>query len=700
MDRLLNKIATFISHNQDLMFVVAILSIMFTIFIPLPLFILDFLLIISITMAVLVILTVVYVAEPVKFSVFPSVLLITTAFRLALNVATTRQILGNAGNEGTAAAGSVVQAFGNFVASAEPVIGFIIFIILIVVNFIVIAKGSTRISEVAARFTLDAMPGKQMAIDADLNSGVIKENEARERREAISKEADFYGAMDGATKFVRGDAIAGIIITIVNVVGGFILGAMKYDMTPSESLYTFTILTIGDGLVSQIPALIVSLGAGLIVTRATAEADLGKDFLGQMFGNRKSLGVAIFFLGALGMTAVMMNSGLPWFQIVVIMGLLGTLSYVLKQSKKKAESEDILQQKREDVATKQPENVEGLLQVDPMELEIGYGLIRMVDPAQGGLLLKRVTEIRRRVAVDLGMVIPPIRIRDNMQLEPNHYVVKIRGISIAEGDLIPDLFLAMDAGAVTGTIEGQPTKEPAFGMDAYWISEAQKQRAESLGYLVVDGTTVLTQHLTELIRQHSAELLTREDVNNLIKTLKETNPAVVEEVIPGVMKPGEVQKVLQNLLLEGISIRDLGTILETLGDFAPKTKDPEILTEYVRNALARTICQQYREKDGKIYVVTLDPKLEDLIKSGMDRSGVESTFTLSPVKLKQIGDALTSEVDKVLGSGHSPVILCSPQIRLQTKRIVETVHPGTPVISYNEIVKDLQVESMGLVAVE
>ncbi len=700
MQGVINQIAGFVSRNQDLMFVVAILSIMFTIFIPLPLFILDFLLIASITVAVLVILTVVYVAEPVKFSVFPSVLLITTAFRLALNVATTRQILGNAGSDGTAAAGSVVEAFGNFVAQAEPVIGFIIFIILIVVNFVVIAKGSTRISEVAARFTLDAMPGKQMAIDADLNSGVIKESEARERRESISREADFYGAMDGATKFVRGDAIAGIIITIVNIVGGFILGAMKYDMSPSESLYTFTILTIGDGLVSQIPALIVSLGAGLIVTRATAESDLGKDFLGQMFGNRKSIGVAIFFLGALASTAVLMQSGLPWFQILVIMGLLGTLSYVLKQSQVKQDRDKVLQRERDEVAKKAPENVEGLLQVDPMELEIGYGLIRMVDPAQGGLLLERVTRIRRQMAVDLGMVIPPIRIRDNMQLEPNHYIVKIRGISIAEGDLMPEMLMAMDAGAVTGTVEGHPTKEPAFGMDAYWIAETQKQRAESLGYLVVDGTTVLSQHLTEVIRQHSAELLTRDDVNNLIKTLKESNPAVVEEVVPAMMKPGEVQKVLQNLLLEGISIRDLATILETLGDFAPKTKDPEILTEYVRNSLARTICQQYREKDGKVYVVTIDPKLEDLIKSGLDRSGAESSFSLAPLKLKQIADAIGAEIEKVLGQGHSAVILCSPQIRLQVKRIVETVHPGTPVISYNEIVKDLPVESLGMVAVE
>ncbi len=700
MEGVVNKLVSFFSRNQDLMFVTAILSIMFTIFIPLPLFLLDFLLIISITMSVIVILTVIYVAEPVKFSVFPSVLLLTTTFRLALNVATTRQILGNAGNEGTAAAGTVVQAFGNFVAGAEPIIGFIIFIILIVVNFIVIAKGATRISEVAARFTLDAMPGKQMAIDADLNSGVIKESEAKDRREAISREADFYGAMDGATKFVRGDAIAGIIITIINVVGGFVLGAMKYDMSPSESLYTFTILTIGDGLVSQIPALIVSLGAGLIVTRATAEGDLGKDFLGQMFGNRKSLGVSIFFLGVLGMTAVVMKSGLPWFQIMVIMGLLGALSFVLKRTKQKEDRDDVLQRQREDVSKKAPENVEGLLQVDPMELEIGYGLIRMVDPAQGGLLLERVTRIRRQMAVDMGMVIPPIRIRDNMQLEPNHYVVKIRGITIAEGDIVPDMFMAMDAGAVTGTIEGTPTREPAFGMDAFWISEAQKQRAESLGYLVVDGTTVLTQHITELIRQHSAELLTREDVNNLIKTLKESNPAVVEEVVPAIMKPGEVQKVLQNLLLEGISIRDLATILETLGDFAPKTKDPEVLTEYVRNSLARTICQQYREKDGKIYVVTLDPKLEDLIKSGLDRSGAESVMTLSPIKLKEIGEALQSKIESVLGTGHSPVLLCSPQTRLQVKRIVETVQPGTPVISYNEIVKDLQVESLGMVAVE
>ncbi len=700
MPPLIERLAAWCARNQDLLFVVAVIAIMFVIFVPLPPFLLDFLLIVSITLALLILLTVIYVREPIKFSVFPSVLLLTTAYRLALNIATTRQILGNAGTDGTRAAGRVVEAFGLFVAGSEPVIGFIIFLILILVNFVVITKGANRISEVAARFTLDAMPGKQMAIDADLNAGLIKEGEARRRREQIAREADFFGAMDGATKFVRGDAIAGIVITIINVIGGFIIGALKYNMPPSKSLYTFTILSIGDGLVSQIPALIISLGAGLIVTRATAESNLGKEFLGQLFSDRRALGVAMIFLGLLAGTAVLMQSGLPWLQILIIVGLLGAVSYILKQTTKKAAKEEEGKREREAAAQRKPEKVEGFLHVDPMELEIGYGLIRLVDPAQGGTLLDRVTKIRRQMALDLGMLVPPIRIRDNMQLEPNQYVIKIRGVQIDPGTLQPDLFLAMDAGAVSGRIEGVATREPAFGMTAYWIPEGQKQRAEAMGYLVVDPTTVLTQHLTEIVKRHAADLLTREDVNTLIKTLKESNPAVVEEVVPGLLKPGDVQKVLQNLLREGVSIRDLGTILEALGDYAPRTKDPEILTEYVRNALARTISRQHLERDGRIYVITLDPKLEDLIKAGVERTEGGTSLTLSPAMLRKIGERIDKEIEKLVTAGHTPVILCSPTVRGGVRRIVDMVHPGTAVLSYNEVVKDVKVEALGMVPAE
>jgi flagellar biosynthesis protein FlhA len=644
--------------------------------------------------------TVIYIREPIRFSVFPSVLLMTTAYRLALNIATTRQILGNAGHDGTQAAGKVVEAFGNFVAGKEPVIGFVIFAILIIVNFVVITKGSGRISEVAARFTLDAMPGKQMAIDADLNAGIIKESEARQRRQTIAREADFYGAMDGASKFVRGDAIAGIVITLINIVAGFIIGWLKYDMAASKSLYTFTILTIGDGLVSQIPALIVSLAAGLIVTRATADSNLGREFMGQMFSERKVLYITMGFVGLLLLTAIFMGNGLPKFQLLVVGVFLGVVAWVMGASEKSKAKVEAAKKEKESIAAKKPEKVEGLLHVDPMELEIGYGLIRLVDPAQGGGFLDRVTRIRRQMAVDLGLVVPPVRIRDNMQLEPTQYVVKIRGTTIAQGTLQPEQWMAMDSGAATGPVEGVKTREPAFGLPAYWVVEAQKQRAEALGYTVVDAATVLATHLTEVVKQHAHELLTRDEVNNLIKTLKETSPSVVEEVVPAIMKPGEVQKVLQNLLKEGVSIRDLGTILETIGDYAPRSKDPEVLTEYVRNALARTICRQHLERDGKMYAITLDPRLEDMIKNAIERTERGSFLALTPPTVSRIGERLGREVEKLVTAGHTPVILCSPQVRAQVKKIADTIQPGIAVLSYNEIIRDVQVEALGMVAVE
>ncbi len=686
--------ADWIGKNQDILFVGAIIAILVAIFVPLPLFVLDFLLVVSITLSILILLTVIYVREPIKFSVFPSVLLLTTAYRLALNVATTRQILSNAGREGTSAAGRVIDAFGNFVAGADPVIGFVIFVILIIVNFVVITKGATRISEVAARFTLDSMPGKQMAIDADLNSGLIKESEARRRREQIAKESDFYGAMDGASKFVRGDAIAGIIVTLVNVIAGFLIGCLKYDMSASKALHTFTILTIGDGLVSQVPALIISLGAGLIVTRATAESNLGQEFMGQVFGERKSLVVAGIFL------LLLVPTGLPVVPLLVAASLLGVIVWVLRGAAKDTAKKEEVRKEKEAVAARKPEKVEGLLHVDPMELEIGYGLIRHVDPAQGGQLLERVTRIRRQMAVDLGLVVPPVRIRDNMQLEPNQYLVKIRGVSVGEGSILPDHFLAMDSGAASGPVEGIKTREPAFGLAAYWVTEGQKQRAEALGYTVVDATTVLATHLTEIIKLHAHELLTRDEVNNLIKNLKETSPSVVEEVVPTVMKPGEVQKILQNLLKEGVSIRDLGTVLETIGDYAPRSKDPEVLTEYVRNALARTICRQHLEKDGRMYVITLDPKLEDLIKSAIERTDRGTFLALSPVMVSRIGERLGQVVEKLVAAGHSPVILCSPQVRAQVKKVADAVQPGIAVLSYNEVLKEVKVEALGMVAAE
>ncbi|HEX7898144.1 MAG TPA: flagellar biosynthesis protein FlhA [Planctomycetota bacterium] len=692
--------ADWIGRNQDLLFVSAILAITLTIFIPLPPFILDFLLVISLTSSVLILLTTVYVKEPIRFSVFPSVLLLTTAYRLALNVATTRQILGNAGREGTRAAGHVVEAFGQFVAGADPVIGAVIFVILIVVNFVVITKGAGRVSEVAARFTLDAMPGKQMAIDADLNAGLIKEDEARRRRERIAREADFYGAMDGASKFVRGDAIAGILITVVNIVAGFIIGWLKYGMTASEALHTFTILTIGDGLVSQIPALIVALGAGLIVTRATSDADLGKEFVGQMFSERKVLWIAAAFLGVLVAVTLFMGAGLPLFQIVAVGGVLCLAAWILGGAKKERAQAEAVKRDKEASAIRRPEKVEGLLQVDPMELEISAGLVRLVDPAMGGDVLDRVSRIRREMAVELGLVVPPVRIRDNTRLEPGRYAIKIKGAPVAEGVVHPDRLLAMDPGGAAGTIEGLPGKEPAFGLAGVWIRLDDRAKAESMGYTVVDPSTVVATHLAETIKKHAHELLTRDEVNNLMKTLKESSPSVVEEVVPGVLKPGEVQKVLQNLLKEGVSIRDLGTILETLGDYGPRTKDPEVLTEYVRNALSRSISRKHLDREGRMYVITLDPKLEDVVKAAIERTDRGTFLSLTPGMVSKIAERIGREVQKLVAAGHPPVILTSPQVRAYVKRIADTIQPGIAVLSYNEILRDVKVESLGMVGLE
>jgi flagellar biosynthesis protein FlhA len=696
----MNGIAGWIGRNKDVLFVVALLAILGTIFVPLPPFLLDFLLVISITLAVLILLTVIYVREPVKFSAFPAILLMTTAFRLALNVATTRQILGNAGQDGTRAAGRVVETFGNFVAGADPVIGFVIYTILIIVNFIVITKGAGRVSEVAARFTLDAMPGKQMAIDADLNAGLIKEGEARERRQQVSREADFYGAMDGASKFVRGDAVAGIIITLVNIVAGFAIGWLKYNMPASRALHTFTILTIGDGLVSQIPALVISLAAGLIVTRAASDANLGGEMVNQLFGQKKVLWITVGFLGLLLASTVFLGSGLPWFQILVIGAFFGVAAAVMGSAEKAKAKTDADKQEQDAVSNRKPEKVEGLLKVDPMELEIGLGLVKLVDPGQGGGFLDRVAQVRRQMAVDLGLVVPPVRIRDNESLEPNSYAIKIRGVSIATGSLRPDRLLAMETGTVTGTLEGIAAKEPAFGLNGYWINEELRATAEVLGYQVADAGTVLSTHLTETIKRYAHELLTRDEVNHLLKTLKEESPAVVEEVVPAVLKPGEIQKVLQNLLREGVSIRDLNTILETLGDYGPRIKDPEVLTEYVRNSLARSISRRHSSADGRIYVVTLDPKLEDVIKAATERTERGTQLSLSPVLVSRIGERLGRELSKLVAAGREPVILCSPQVRAQVKRVAEAVQPGVAVLSYNEIVQDVKVESLGMVAAE
>ncbi|MEK7867456.1 MAG: flagellar biosynthesis protein FlhA [Planctomycetota bacterium] len=685
------RVADGISRNLDLILIFGVLGILVTIFVPLPTLIVDFLLVANICVSLLILFTCLYVKEPLQFSVFPSVLLITTSYRMALNIATTRLILGNTAGGDLKAAGQVIFTFGDFVAGQDTVIGLVIFIILMIVQFVVITKGTSRISEVAARFTLDAMPGKQMAIDADLNAGLIKETDARNRREQITREADFYGAMDGATKFVRGDAIAGIIIVIVNIIGGFIVGYAKYSLPIEQSFRTYTLLAVGDGLVTQIPALLVSLASGLIVSRATAQTNLGKEFFGQVFSVPRAMFVAAAFL-----VFLVLATPLPMFQMLVVGGLVAAIGWQLKRGVEEAAVKEAAKKE----PPRKPEKVEALLHVDPMEIEVGYGLIRMVDPAQGGDLLERVTMIRRQMAVELGVVIPPIRIRDNMQLSPNQYVIKVRGTTIAQGTLVADQFLAMDSGGAAGKLEGTKTKEPAFGLPATWVPESQRQRAEALGYTVVDPTSVLATHLTEVIKSHAAEILTRDDVHTLLTTLKETSKQLVEEVVPALLKPGDLQKVLQGLLREGVSVRDLGSILETLGDYAQRTKDIEVLTEYARAALSRTITAQHLSKDGKLWVITLDPKLEDLVKSGVERTESGSYLSLSPKLIQRVVEKVGKELEKLVTAGHPAVVLCSPQIRLAMKRIADTMQPGIAVLSYNEVTKDAKVESVGMAALD
>ncbi|HEX8342450.1 MAG TPA: flagellar biosynthesis protein FlhA, partial [Tepidisphaeraceae bacterium] len=665
--------------------------------VPLPVKVLDFLLVLNLTISVVVLVTVIYVKSPLEFAVFPSLLLAVTLFRLVLNVATTRLILG-AGDGGVSveqahhAAGDVVHAFASFVTGDKLAVGIIIFLIIFIIQFVVITKGATRISEVAARFTLDAMPGKQMAIDADLNAGIINDVEARRRREAIAQEADFYGAMDGSSKFVRGDAIAAIIITVVNILGGMYVGMVEHSWGLAETAELYTILTIGDGLVSQIPAFIVSLAAGLIVTRTSSRKDLGDEMMSQMLAKPVALVVAAVFLGLMGV------SGVAPLPMVIFALCCGGLALVLTRNRNTAATAE--KQKEmdavKDAAAKEPEKVEASLGVDAMELEVGYGLVRLVDESKGGDLLGRISMIRRQIAVELGIIVPPIRIRDNMRLDANSYAIKLRGQSIATGVTYPEQFLAMDNGATSGPIPAaEATTEPAFGLPAYWITESQQSQAELLNYTVVEATDVLATHLTEVCKKHAHELLTRQEVKNLIDNLKEKAPALVEEVIPAQIKPGELQRVMQNLLRERVPVRDLETIVETLGDYSSRTKDLDVLSEYCRNALARTICKLYVDDADKLWCVTLDPAMEDLIVGHTDRE--KGGTTMPPQTQQTIVKRVAEKVGELTQLGRSAVVLCSPQIRAALRRMIETAVPQVAVLGYNEVVPEVSVEAVGLV---
>lgn len=673
-----------ISRFSDLYVVLAVVLIVVMMVLPLPTFLLDILLATNISLSLLILLITMNINEPLEISVFPSLLLITTLFRLSLNVSSTRLILLN-GNPG-----KIIQAFGNFVVGGNYVVGFVIFLILVVVQFMVITKGAERVAEVAARFTLDALPGKQMSIDADLNSGLITESEARHRRIQISREADFYGAMDGASKFVKGDAIAGIIITIINLLGGFAIGMFQKGLDFSGALDRYTLLSVGDGLVSQIPALLISTATGIIITRAASENNLGTDLTSQLFAQYRVLTMAAVVIALFGLVP-----GLPLIPFWVLAILIGVLAFGLRQAERTSEldHEEVFEQEQLEEARK-PESLISLLQVDQIELEIGYSLIPLVDEGQGGDMLDRISMIRRQCAIELGLLVPVIRIRDNLQLNPDEYVVKIKGIQVGNGELMINHYLAMDAGGVTEEVPGIPTLEPAFGLNALWVDSETRERAEYAGYTVVDPPAILATHLTEIIRSHSHELLGRQEVKTLLDGAKEDYPAVVEELVPNLLTIGEVQKVLQNLLLEGVPIRNLITILETLADMATVTRDPDFLTEYAREALSRQISQMYLEKD-ELTVLTLAPEWEEVIQGGIEHTDRGLSVALDPRLLQELYQELGQALEEKLLP--YPVVLVSPQIRMALKRLTERAIPKLIVLSYNEISVDTQVKAVGTV---
>ncbi|NLX13229.1 MAG: flagellar biosynthesis protein FlhA [Phycisphaerales bacterium] len=675
--------------HRGLLFPIGALSLIFVMLFPLPTFLLDILLSANITLAAIVLLTVMYINRQLDFSSFPSLLLSVTLLRLTLNTATTRLILTNA-QDGTAAAGKVIQVFGEFVTSGNLAVGLIIFTILTVIQFVVITKGATRIAEVAARFTLDGMPGKQMAIDADLNAGLIDEMEARRRREEITAEADFYGAMDGASKFVRGDAVAGLIITIVNIIGGIYVGMVDHGMGILECLQVFTRLTIGDGLVAAIPAFIISVAAGMLVTRTNSKSSIGEDLLTQLTAKPVALALAAVFLGMLSLTP------LPRVPLLLLAAGCGGVAFLLNSTRTTAANVAAVKARTE---AKKPDRVETLLAVDPMELEVGYGLIRLVDRKQGGDLLDRITNIRKQVASEMGIIVPPIRVRDHLKLEPNQYVIKLRGVQVARGECMPGYLLAIDNGMVGGSVAGIETTEPAFGLPARWIAEEQKTDAEQRNYTVVSCSSVLATHLTEVVRRHADELLTRQQTHKLLETLKEKSPKAVEDVIPDVVNVGDLQRVLQGLLRERVPIRDLEAILESLGEWGRRTKDTDILTEYARHTLARTICQMYKDDHNVIRVVTLDPKIEDLINAHLERNDRGGYLSLPPATQARLVAAIRERVEESMpqAGGQMIVVLCSPQVRMWVRRLIEPTMAQIPVLAFNEVVRGIEVQSLGLV---
>jgi len=669
---------------------VVVVGILLVMMIPLRPFILDILLSFNITFSLTILLVSMYVLKPLDFSVFPSILLIATLFRLSLNVASTRLILLH-GNEGLGAAGRVIETFGHFVVGGNFVIGFIVFLVLVLINFIVITKGATRIAEVAARFTLDAMPGKQMSIDADLNAGLITEADAKIRRNEVEQEANFYGAMDGASKFVRGDAIAGIIITLINILGGLIVGVLQQGVPLSDAAHTYTLLTVGDGLVTQIPALIVSTASGMLVTRSTASSDLGKEVERQLFLQPEVIAAASVILLVFGLIP-----GMPKVSFLSISLVMAVFAYAVFRSSKESEKAGAGAVPEESAT----ESVEALLPLDLLGLEIGYSLIPLVDAEQGGELLERIRGLRRQLALEMGFVVGAIHIRDDLQLKPNGYVIKLKGVEVAKGEIMLGHYLAITTGDEHIKINGIETKEPAFGLPAVWIDEKDKERIQANGFVVVDPATVISTHLTEIIKTYAHELLDRQSVQSLLENFGINHPKLVQELVPNIIPVGTLQKVLQQLLRERISIRDLLTILETLADYVPITKDVDKLIGYVRQALARTITRQYEDRDGNITVVMVSPDIEDSIVKSVQHTEYESFVTADPDIIQNIVSGFQKFVKIFTDRGLEPIVLCSPNTRIYLRKILEKFFPNVAVLSYNEIIDDTNIKSLGMLVLK
>ncbi|MGC9323133.1 MAG: flagellar biosynthesis protein FlhA [Desulfomonilia bacterium] len=671
---------------SDLFMACGVLVVLFIVLVPLPTFILDILLTFSITIGVIILMVSMYTTNPLNFSVFPSLLLVVTLYRLALNIASTRIILLH-GSEGELAAGRVINTFGQFVVGGSYVVGLVVFSIFVLINFVVITKGATRIGEVTARFTLDAMPGKQMAIDADLNAGMITEDEARRRREHIGREAEFYGAMDGATKFVRGDAIAGIVITFINIIGGIVIGVLQNDMAFKDALTTYTTLTIGDGLVSQIPALIISSAAGIVVTQSAADKSIGKQLSEQLSFQPMALFTAAVIIFSFGLVP-----GMPHFAFLTIALLMGTVGWISLRFKQEEEEEE-QPEVRDDVSP------EALLPVDILEFEVGYALIPLVDASQGGELLTRIKGMRRSVAAELGIIVPPIHVRDNLELKPNEYKLMLKGSEIARSEAMADRLLVLNPEEVETDIPGIPVKEPAFGLPALWIKKADSERAQLAGLTVVDSATVIATHLTEAIKKNAHDLLGRQELQSILDTVSKTHPKVIEELIPGILPAGVVLRVLRNLLKEKVSIKNILTIMETLADFGPMTKDPDILTEYVRQALMRVISTPFIQ-NSSISVLALDPSLDGLISNSIQHTEHGSYLALDPDKSQKILMTLNKEVNSVGKQGMVPILLTSPVSRSYVKRLSERYMPELVVLSHNEIPPEVTIKNMGMVRID